>query len=101
MPDDTKSKQDGAHIDQGTLDALVLGELRYALGRLTWVPSESASHVRRFWDALSAEQRIIIRRDVAEHIELAERTDGSAWGDDAMLRDVWRPLLAWIDERAP
>lgn len=83
-------------VDQRTLDSFVLHDVRYSLGRLTWVPRECAERVRKFWPHLSDNMRVIVRRDIAEHVERLRQ--GSAPYDDAdMIRRVWRPLLAWME----
>ena len=83
-------------VDQMALDAFVLHDVRYALGRLTWVTGECAERVRRFWPHLSANMRKVVRRDVREHVE--RLAHGPAPYDDAdKIARVWMPLLEWME----
>lgn len=77
-------------------DDLVLHDVRYCLGRLTWVPGECARRVRRFWPHISRERRAVILYDVREHLRYAERLD-PAWGDAENER-IWRDLASWCAE---
>jgi hypothetical protein len=78
-------------VSQRSLDALILHDVRYALGRQTWVPLECAQRVMRFWPDLSPERRVIVERDVREYV--AKWSDSDGCGID----HSWAALLVWID----
>ena len=76
------------------MDPIVLvGAVRYALGRATYIVSDVAVEVRRCWPLLDARDRAVIRRD------LAEALFGRGPLGMQMDHDVWVRLLAWIDEQ--
>ena len=78
------------------MDPIVLvGAVRYALGRATYIVADTAAEVRRCWPLLDARDRAVIRRD------LVEALDQSGLLGMRMDHDVWADLLAWIDEREP
>jgi hypothetical protein len=77
-------------ISQMVLDDLILHDVRYCLGRLTWVPAECCARVRKFWGQMSPERRTIVARDVNEHIDRRARMGQPA-------RGCWVGLSAWME----
>lgn len=76
--------------------------VRYALGRSTYMPGLVADEVRRNWRSLG-EQQSVIRGDVAEWLRSID--DHSAAGRAVWHArvdiEVWRNLLAWMDDTEP
>lgn len=85
-------------IYQADLFMLLVGAVRYAMGRRTYVVDATAETVRRHWRDLDQVQRDVIRRDVREALESAHRLGRELGGqcDHA----TWVLLLAWM-EAAP
>ncbi|MBU9945037.1 MAG: hypothetical protein KTQ12_10435 [Dermatophilaceae bacterium] len=76
------------------MDPIVLvGAVRYALGRATYIVADTAAEVRRCWPLLDARDRGVIRRDIAEALS------GRGPLGMQMDHDVWADLLVWIDEQ--
>jgi len=74
---------------------LVLGYVRYSMGRRSSAPSLAAGYVRVYWSAFSAGAREQIRREVTEEVERFERSKLTL-GDDCD-HQVWRELIAWME----
>jgi hypothetical protein len=47
---------------------MVVGALRYALGRHTYVPGAVQDWISQYWDSLDSNTKIVILRDVFEHL---------------------------------
>lgn len=56
---------------------LVIGAVRYARGRATYVVKETVDWVIRHWDELTDNTRYVIARDVAEECDYRESTPRS------------------------
>lgn len=88
----------GVLITREDLSQMLLHEVRYALGRLTWVPDDAARRVRGHWRRVLPSARDTILRDVREHLERAERSGPRV--DTRIDAETWRPLLAWMEGQA-
>ena len=78
-------------IEQPTLDSLILHDVRYALGRQTWVPGECCVRVRKFWISMSPNMRVIVARDVREYLDRMSHTGQS-------VRGCWIDLVGWMED---
>ncbi|OFN17756.1 hypothetical protein HMPREF2604_07390 [Corynebacterium sp. HMSC055A01] len=56
---------------------LVIGAVRYARGRATYVVKETVDWVIKHWDELSDNTRYVIARDVAEECDYRDNTHRS------------------------
>lgn len=70
--------------------------VRYALGRLSYLPGQLADEVRRTWPHLG-HQRDVIRKDIAEWLAEPWRHDQRPGFEDTVT--VWSDLAAWIDRQ--
>lgn len=75
---------------------LVIGAVRYARGRATYVVKETVDWVIKHWDELSDNTRYVIARDVAEECDYRDNTHRSVLSeiDDS----DWNRLLTHIKE---
>ena len=83
-------------IPLGTLESWAISAVRYALGRRTYIVSDTAWRLRAVWQHLRAGTREVILRDVREALGAADR--GLSIGDDCD-REEWRDLVEWIEGR--
>ena len=70
--------------------------VRYALGRLSYLPGMIADEVRRTWPELG-HQRDVIAKDIAEWLAEPWRHDQRPGFEDTVT--VWSDLAAWIDRQ--
>lgn len=75
--------------DRGTI---LIGAVRYALGRRTYVVSDTCRIVRSALHEVSDADRAIIGRDIRQAI-----VPGRSLGDDCDDRE-WRDMLDWMGE---
>ena len=71
-------------------DWMIISATRYALGRLSYIVSDTAQHLRRVWHSLEPQTRTVIKRDITEHLGSRMHVDG--------VDTVWRDLLTWIEK---
>lgn len=73
---------------------LVIGAVRYARGRATYVVKETVDWVIRHWDELSENTRYVIARDVREECEYREATHRSVLSeiDDTDWNRLWNHI---------
>lgn len=71
---------------------VISSAVRYALGRRSYVVSETAQTVMNVWEALPETTRAVIVRDVKDEIAHPGGMD--------MDTQTWLDLLAWIEEQA-
>lgn len=75
---------------------LVIGAVRYARGRATYVVKETVDWVIKHWDELTDNTRYVIARDVAEECEYRDNTPRSVLSE---IDDPdWNRLLNHIKE---
>lgn len=78
------------------VDPVVLScAVRYALGRLSYLPGMIADEVRRLWSDLDDSDRDVIHGDIAEWLADDWRHDTRP--DFKHTVTVWADLLAWIE----
>lgn len=77
-------------------DGLMLtAAVRYSLGRRSYVVSEAAGWVRRYWPSLEQGVRKTLRRDVSEALsDAADRGVHLGMGID---QRVWQDLERWME----
>lgn len=70
-------------------DRLVLiAAFRYALGRMTYMPSVISGQVKACWSELTASDRNLIKREISEAIErgcAGHKCDIDRWGEILLL----------------
>lgn len=84
------------------MEFLVIGAVRYARGRATYVVEETCEWVIDHWDALSEKTRAVIARDVELEVQL-RREEGETQSALARIDNPhWEALLdkAEQEERA-
>lgn len=75
---------------------LVIGAVRYARGRATYVVKETVDWVIKHWDELTDNTRYVIARDVAEECDYRDNTHRSVLSE---IDDPdWNRLLNHIKE---
>ena len=85
----------GTRID---VDSVVLScAVRYALGRLSYLPAMIADEVRRVWPDLDDNTGDVIHGDIAEWVAADWRHDPRPGFEDTTT--VWVDLLAWIERQ--
>lgn len=77
-------------VSQGTL----ISAVRYAIGRSTYIVSDTCAVVRGTWDALSPKTQEVIIRDVERALN-----DTMTFLGHQQDADEWRDLLAYMTER--
>lgn len=73
---------------------IVIGAVRYARGRATYVVKETVNWVIKHWDELSDNTRYVIARDVAEECDYRESTPRSVLSeiDDPDWQRLWNHI---------
>jgi hypothetical protein len=87
---------DDPQVAHGDLYSLLVGQVRYSLGRRSYVVGDACSQVRRYWRHLREGERTVIERDVVEELARYERM-GRTCGD-ACDQAEWERLVAWMAE---
>lgn len=78
------------------LYSLLVGQVRYSLGRQSYVVGVACDQVRRYWRHLREGEREVIRRDVVEELARYERM-GATCGMQ-MDHAEWMRLVGWMSE---
>jgi hypothetical protein len=78
------------------LYSMIVGQVRYSLGRRSYVVGDACSQVRRYWRHLREGERAVVERDVVEELARYERM-GRTCGD-ACDQAEWERLVAWMAE---
>jgi hypothetical protein len=84
-------------VDTCDLWPLLLGYVRYSMGRRSTAPSTARELVRAYSPSLPAEQRRQIAEEIRQELAIEER-GGRTLGDKCDDQ-TWRELLGWMDER--
>ena len=71
-------------------DWILISATRYALGRLSYVVSDTAQQLQRVWRSLEPQTRAVIKRDITSHLGGRMHVSG--------VDNVWRDLLAWAEK---
>lgn len=77
---------------------LVIGAVRYARGRATYVVKETADWVIKHWDELSDNTRRVIARDVREECDYRQDTYNQRTTLTHIDDPDWQRLLTHIKE---
>ena len=79
---------------------LVIGAVRYARGRATYIVQMTCEWVIDHWDDLSENTRAVIARDVRMEVEL-RREEGAAQSALARIDNpYWEALLDKVEQEA-
>ena len=83
-------------LPQSDLYSLLLSQVRYSMGRMTYIVGECCRRVREYWKDLEPAHRSMILRDVTEELDCYERA-GKLCGMDFDHRE-WVALREWMRE---
>lgn len=83
-------------VPREDLYSLLVGQVRYSLGRQSYVVGVACDQVRRYWRHLREGEREVIRRDVVEELARYERM-GATCGMQ-MDHAEWMRLVGWMGE---
>jgi len=75
---------------------IILAAMRYAIGRCTYAPSLVCDWIRRHWDKIDDQTRNLLRRDLGEAVEHAERHGDDYLGMECDAQ-TWREMLSWME----
>ena len=84
------------------LATLLLCSMRYAIGRMTYMPSNVARMIRESWGKLSQNDRDLLKRDLKDEIQFRERGfEDDQWKGLGHECDyhTWHDLMKWMEER--
>lgn len=74
---------------------LVLVAMRYCIGRRSYAPALCADWIKRHWRDIPEATKVLLRRDLSEEIERAERLGLSSLGDKCD-QETWLELAVWM-----
>jgi hypothetical protein len=83
-------------VTRDDLFSMLVGQVRYSLGRQSYVVGVACEQVRRYWRHLREGERQVIQRDVVEELARYERM-GHTCGM-AMDHAEWMRLVGWMGE---
>lgn len=95
MPKRKKTEQE--LYDREDLNAIYTCALRYAFGRVTYMPGLVTDYIRRHADTVTDKELGIMIRDLQEEIETAERVGDKHYGMDCDKR-TWLDFYSWLLE---
>lgn len=72
-------------------ELMMIGALRYAIGRYTYMPSVTIEYIRYLIPQLSAKTLFVMKRDIDEEIEHCERM-----GRELYMDKEWQKLAEEI-----
>jgi hypothetical protein len=91
-----KKTLDAPQVAHADLYSMLVGQVRYSLGRSSYIVGDACSQVRRYWRHLREGERAVVERDVVEELDRYERM-GRTCGDSCDQRE-WERLVVWIAE---
>jgi hypothetical protein len=91
-----KKTLDDPQVGHADLYSMLVGQVRYSLGRSSYVVGTACDQVRRYWRHLREGERQVIQRDVVEELARYERM-GHTCGM-AMDHAEWMRLVGWMGE---
>lgn len=93
-PDNWRNRQRGPIVLGPRDEFLVIGAVRYARGRATYVVKETVDWVIKHWGDLSDNTRYVIARDVAEECDYRDNTPRSVLSeiDDPDWQRLWNRI---------
>ena len=92
----TKTRKNTVEVLIEDLFSMLLGQVRYAMGRMSYIVGVCSRHVHEYWPHLQASQRGVLLRDITEELERYERA-GKLCGMDFDHRE-WVALREWMRE---
>lgn len=96
MPGRAKTRKDVVEIPVEDLFSMLLGQVRYSMGRMSYIVGVCSRHVHEYWPRLQASQRGVLLRDVTEELARYEQA-GRKCGMDFDHRE-WVALREWMRE---
>ena len=86
-----------AEVAVDDLYSMLLGQIRYAMGRMSYIVGTCSTQVRRYWPHLEASERKVLLRDITEELARYEQA-GKLCGMD-MDHVSWVRLRDWMKEQ--
>ena len=83
-------------VTRDDLFSMLVGQVRYSLGRSSYIVGTACEQVRRYWRHLDAGEREVIERSVTSEFDRYDRA-GQPCGMDIDHR-AWTFLVAWMAE---
>ena len=74
-------------------ETVLIGSIRYALTRKTYVVPLNIDYIKQYWDELSDSTKIIITEDIKEGVEIYNTEEFK------LDNQAWRECLAWVLQR--
>lgn len=74
---------------------VLISALRYAMGRHTYIVSDTDYLIRRVWGSLSDETKNILHRDLGEFLDREARLEQRNYTQ--LDLDVWKNLYNWME----
>lgn len=93
MPKRKKTEQE--LYDREDLNAIYTCALRYAFGRMTYMPGLVTDYIKRHADTVTDKELGIMIRDLHEEIKMAERVGDKHYGMDCDKR-TWLDFYSWL-----
>jgi hypothetical protein len=91
-----KKTLDDPQVGHADLYSMLVGQVRYSLGRSSYVVGSACDQVRRYWRHLREGERAVVERDVVEELARYERM-GRTCGERIDQRE-WERLVSWMAE---
>lgn len=95
MPKSKKTAQELYDIED--LNAIYTCALRYAFGRMTYMPGLVTDYIKRHADTVANKELNIMIRDIQDEIATAERIGDKHFGMDCDKR-TWMDFYRWLLE---
>ena len=79
--------------DVRDLKDMIISALRYALGRRTYITSETAEFIKRYPELIDERVKSVMLRDLEEYFQKRE----SFKFDDECDFNTWKNLYSWLE----
>ena len=73
---------------------VLISALRYAMGRHTYIVSDTDSLIRGVWGSLSSATQNLLRRDLGEYLDREAQLEQSTYTQ--LDLDMWKNLYNWM-----
>jgi hypothetical protein len=90
MPNETPSHCQVSNLD---LFFMILGYVRYAMGRMSTAPSSAQDFIKKYGDHLTDHQISQIANEIEEGLGFEERTRGRAFLESNVDHLTWKETL--------
>lgn len=80
-------------IPKPDFEMMLIGSIRYALSRKTYVTILNIDYIKQYWDELSDNTKRVITEDLKEGVELYNSEEFK------IDNRAWRECLDWILQR--